>query len=99
MEIKFNSFTKGHALWKLNNNLLHDEVYVEVKQVKQTIQLVKETFLKYPTNYADNLYYFDTIDDSTFLEVLLMEIGGITISYASYKKRKEKNKKKYYMKK
>lgn len=75
MEIKFNSFTKGHGLWKFNNSLLHDEVYVE--KVKQTIQLVKETFLKNPTNYADNLYYFDTIDDSTFLEVLLMEIRGI----------------------
>lgn len=95
MEIKFNSFTKGHGLWKFNNSLLHDEVYVE--KVKQTIQLVKETFLKNPTNYADDLYYFYTIDDSTFLEILLMEIRGINISYASYKKKeREKQEKLLY---
>lgn len=55
MEIKFNSFTRGHGLWKFNNSLLHDEVYVE--KAKQTIQLVEEIFLRNLTINGNDLYY------------------------------------------
>lgn len=54
MEIKFNSFTRGHGLWKFNNSLLHDEVYVE--KAKQTIQLVEEIFLRNLTINGNDLY-------------------------------------------
>lgn len=79
MEIKFNSFTRGHGLWKFDNSLLRDEVYVE--KAKQTIQLVEEIFLINLTINGNDLYYFyfDKIDNSTFFEVLLMEIRETTI--------------------
>lgn len=79
MEIKYNSFTRGHGLWKFNNSLLHDEVYVE--KAKQTIQLVEEIFLRNLTINGNDLYYeyFDKIDNSTYFEVLLMEIRETTI--------------------
>lgn len=62
MEIKFNSFTREHVIWKFNNRLLHDEVYVE--KAKQTIQLVEEIFLRNLTINGNDLYYeyFDKID-------------------------------------
>lgn len=79
MEIKYNSFTRVHGLWKFNNSLLHDEVYVE--KAKQTIQLVEEIFLRNLTINGNDLYYeyFDKIDNSTSFEVLLMEIRETTI--------------------
>lgn len=79
MEIKYNSFTRGHGLLKFNNSLLHDKVYVE--KAKQTIQLVEEIFLRNLTINGNDLYYeyFDKIDNSTSFEVLLMEIRETTI--------------------
>ena len=40
-----------------------------------------------------------TISHQLFLEMLLMEIRGKTISYSAYKKRKGKKKKTHYKKK
>lgn len=71
-ELKFNSFVRGKGLWKFNNNLLHDKIYVE--KVKKLIVSVKDQ-------------YNNSIDESAFLDILLMEIRGITISYSSYRKR------------
>ena len=89
MELKFNPFSRGHGLWKFNNSLLYDDVYVA--KVKQTIQEVKKQYQKHSTKNADDPNYIEIVDDSILLEVLLMEIRGITISYSSYKK-KEKDK-------
>ena len=90
MELKFNSFVRGHGLWKFNNSLLHDTIYIE--KVKQTIHDVKDRYFRNADNHDDLL--LDDIDDSTFFEVLLMEIRGVTISYSSYKKKqKEKTEK------
>ena len=89
MELKFNPFIRVHGLWKFNNSLLYDDVYVA--KVKQTIQEVKKQYKKHSTKNADDPNYIEIVDDSILLEVLLMEIRGITISYSSYKK-KEKDK-------
>ena len=70
-EFKFNTFVRGRGLWKFNNNLLYDKQYVD--KVKQHIQLVKDQYER-------------SIDDSAFLDILLMEIRGISISHFSYKK-------------
>ena len=94
LELKFNKFEKGKGLWKFSNQLLKDKKYVDL--VKETIQQVK-------CQYANILYVEDnikdisnatidlTVSDSLFLETLLMEVRGKTISFASYKK-KERNK-------
>ena len=80
MELKFNPFTRIRGLWKFNNSLLYDNIYVE--QGKQKIQEVKKQYRKNLTNITDNFPHSEIVDDSTFLEVLLMEIRGVTISYS-----------------
>jgi exonuclease III len=87
LELKFSSFNKGCGLWKFNNSLLHDKTYVD--RIKQTIQRVKGQYLQNPTSNdtCHDYSYIDNINDSAFLEVLLMEIRGTTISYSSYKKK------------
>ena len=78
-EFKFNTFVRGRGLWKFNNNLLYDKQYVD--KVKQHIQLVRDQYER-------------SLDDSAFLDILLMEIRGITISHSSYKKPKKEQKEK-----
>ena len=87
---KINEFIKGRGLWKFNNSLLHDTDYV--KEIKNLISIVKEQYAV--KIYRDeNLQNIDnseiefTVDDQLFLETLLTEIRGKTISYASYKKK------------
>ena len=72
--------TKGAKLenakpiWKFNNSLLSDREYVNI--VKSVISQVKEQYRIEDENEC-------VIDDQLFLEVLLMEIRGKTISYSS----------------
>ena len=80
---------------KFNNSLLHDKDYIN--QIKQ---LIIETKRRYA---ADIQLYEGTIEeipndqlqlsinDQLFLEVLLMEIRGNSISYASFVKNKYEN--------
>ena len=87
LEIKFNPFNRRHCLWKFNNSLLTDNVYVQ--KVKETIQLVCSQYLD---NFNDNDFQCkEGVDESLFLEVLMMEIRGATISYSSYRKKKKDN--------
>lgn len=74
LELKFNKFIRGRGLWKFNNSLLTDKTFIE--KVKQTILKVQDQYLQ-----------DDDINHSIFLEVLLMEIRSITISYSSFKKK------------
>jgi exonuclease III len=77
-DLRFNSFERGRGLWKFNCNLLHDKTYVD--KVKQKIKDFDQQYLQ------------DTamdIDCSSMLEILLMEIRGMTISYSSFKKREK----------
>ena len=64
-ELKFNTFKRGRGLWKFNNSLLSDMNYVQ--KVKETIQDICKQYLVRDT---------EDIDDSSFLDVLLMEIRG-----------------------
>ena len=87
LELKFNSFERGRGLWKFNNySLLTDKIYVD--KVKETIERLKIQY-----DYSDNVYISSgntkEVDDSLFLEVLLMEIRGLSISYSSYKKKEQ----------
>lgn len=80
VEFRLNTFERGRGLWKFNNNLLYDKTYVD--KVKNQIQMVK-------TQYGNSSMETECkLNDSLFLEILLMEIRGITISYSSFKKKK-----------
>ena len=49
--------------------------------------------MKIQYDYSDNLYICSgntkEVDDSLFLEVLLMEIRSLSISYSSYKNKEQ----------
>lgn len=80
----------------MNNSLLKDIAYVE--EIKSKIKCIKQQYVS--ENYAhyeninevplDEIQFL--INDQLFFEVLLMEIRGVTISYASYKKKQEADK-------
>lgn len=72
-ELKFNTFEQGKGLWKFNKKNYFMIRYM-LKSKKKNIQSVKDQ-------------YNNSIDESAFLDILLMEIRGITISYSSYRKR------------
>ena len=94
LELKFNTFTKGKGLWKFSNHLLKDHEYVlKVKETIERVKLQYANILYNKENIKDipNSYINLTIKDSLFLETLLMEIRGQTISHSSYRK-KEQNK-------
>ena len=84
---------KNRTFWKFNNSLLKDKEYVKI--VKDTISKVKRQYispniLENTDINIENLSNAEiqlVINDQLFLEVLLMEIRGKTISYASHKKK------------
>lgn len=85
-----NEFRKGKGLWKFNNSLLKDTEYV--KTIKDCINRVKEQYMIpiYNIDFLQNNDSNDmqfTISDQLFLETLLIEIRGKTISYSAYKKK------------
>ena len=83
LDISFIKFQKGKPLWKHNNSLLYDNEYLKV--INEKIDDVKR-------QYAIPVYNFDdiknipdleiqfTINDQLFLETLLMELRGKSIS-------------------
>ena len=92
LEISFVQFEKGKPLWKHNNSLLHDKQYIDTINAK--IDDIKKQYalpvynldqvLKTPDDQVQFM-----INDQLFLETLLMEIRGKSISYSSYKKKKK----------
>ena len=92
LTLRKKAFEKDRPYWKFNNSLLKDKCYTEI--VKNKIDEIKK-------QYAIPVYDLDkikeirqedmifTINDQLFLETLLMEIRGKTISYASFVKKKE----------
>ena len=92
LSLQFEKFEKGRGLWKFNNSLLYDKDFLEL--INNKIQDIKK-------QYAVPVYNFDnienisnteigfTINDQLFLETLLMEIRGKTISYSSYIKKQK----------
>ena len=82
----FCKFTKGKGVWKFNCSLLKDSIYLEL--VNNLIDLVKKDYAV-PVYNLDNIHQIgDTnlhieLNDSEFLEMLLLKIRGETIKYAS----------------
>lgn len=90
LELKFNPFRRGRGLWKFNNYLLTDKDYVQ--KVKNVIKCVSNQYLE--NAESKNFQCKNNMDESLFLEVLLMEIRGNTISYSSYIKKEKDQKEK-----
>ena len=85
LKIKLSNFRYGKGFWKFNNNLLKQQDYldlinnvVQVEKFKYALPVYNLEYLKHTGN---NIQF--TIDDDTFLEVLLLQIHGETIKYSS----------------
>ena len=94
LNIQINKFKKGKSTWKFNTSLLKIPEYLAL--INNCIQSVIH---RYALNVYD-LHYLDSnnsndiqfkIDESTFLEVLLLEIRGETIAFASRRKKHSLN--------
>lgn len=91
LSFKFNDFLKGKGLWKFNNSLLTDKIYIDI---------IKKTIVELKIQYACPIYNFNNlntitnndiqfiINDQLFMDILLTEIRGKSISYSSFKKKK-----------
>lgn len=88
--LKLNEFKHGKGLWKFNNSLLNIPEYVQsinnhIDEIKKQYALPiynRENILDLPDS---KIQFF--INDQLFLETLLIEIRGKTISFASYLKK------------
>ena len=96
LSLEINNFIKGRGLWKFNVSLLKDKMYVNT--VKKCINDTKEQYMLpvYSKEFIEDNINNDviqfTISHQLFLETLLMEIRGKTISHSVFKKKKEKEK-------
>ena len=91
----FDDSPHGPGLWKFNNSHLKDIEYIN--KVKQVIETTKQHYAAPVYNFnqldeIDNLELQLIINDSLFLDTLLLYIRGETISYGSYKKKQLKDK-------
>ena len=93
-----NSFWQGKGIWKLNCELLKNPDYITA--VKKTIQTVREKYAlpvyeKDYINENNDTFIQFTIDDDLLLEMMLLEIRGISLEFACFLKKskdlREKN--------
>ena len=94
LNISFSIFSHKSGLWKHNNSLLSDIVYVQ--EINKKIDDIKLQYALPIYNHQnineipDSELQF-TISDQLFLETLLMELRGKSISCGSYKKKRNTN--------
>ena len=93
LELQFNNFVHGKGLWKHTNSLLTDKIYIDTINSK-----IDETKLQYalPVYNLENVTKIPnseiqfSISDQLFLETLLMELRGKSVSYSSHSKKSKK---------
>ncbi|MEW8544166.1 MAG: endonuclease/exonuclease/phosphatase family protein, partial [Candidatus Thiodiazotropha sp.] len=95
LELSFQDIIKGKPLWKHNNSLLNDIDYIntindKIKQVKQQYALPVYN-LENIDNIPNEEIQF-VVNDQLFLETLLMELRGKSISFSSFKKKQKDQK-------
>ena len=85
-------FERGRGLWKLNCSLLKDKEYlininnvIDREKLRYAVPIYNQDNI---TNLHDSCIEF-TISDSDFLEILLLQIRGETVRYASALKKKD----------
>ena len=92
IQLKKGKREKSRQFWKFNNSLLKDKDYVD--EIKTLINNIKKQYSILVYNH-DDIHNIENdklelvINDQLFFETLLLEIRGKSISYASYKKKKE----------
>ena len=97
LELNFTDNTHGKSYWKHNNSLLTDLEYLKIIN-KTNLEVKKQYAL--PVHNIDEIETISdteiqfTINDQTFLDVLLMELRGKSISYGSFKKKQRNNQEK-----
>ena len=101
LELNFTNFKQGRSYWKHNNSLLSDIDYIN--QINEKILEVKQQYALPVYNLEDldkipNEEIQFTINDQLFLDVLLMEIRGKSISFASFKNKERDTREKYLIK-
>lgn len=100
LSLKFQEYHRGKGLWKFNNSLLYDKEFVA--KIKKTISKTKLQYclpvynIEYISDIPDDEINF-LINDQLFLEVLLMEIRGESISHSAFVKKSRNNKEKDLM--
>ena len=95
LQLSLASVKHGKGLWKFNNSLLNDIQYVNTIN-----KIIEDVTIQYclPVYNIENISLLDrssmqfTINDQLFLETLLMEVRGKTISFSCYKNKERKNK-------
>ena len=90
LKFEFMDNESHNTYWKFNNSLLKNKIYITT--IQNVISDVKRQYaaLVYNMDAIDNIPLSEInfiINDQLFLEVLLMEIRGKTISYSSYLKK------------
>ena len=88
LKVCFRQSERGKGYWKFNSSLLRDINYVNI--VKKCIAETITTYKNPHCNIQDNINTNEPpfcIDDNQFLETLLMNIRGKTISYSCYRKK------------
>ena len=88
LELNLTDFTHGKSYWKHNNSLLSDPDYL-VRINNKIVDIKRQYALPvYNIEEIDRIPNEDiqfTIDDQLFLDTLLMELRGESISFSSYK--------------
>ena len=90
IEFKITKFDRGRGFWKFNNALLRDKEYVD--KVKETIKSIVERYAL-PVYNLENIHNIPlqdlqfSINDQLFFDQILMEIRGMTIPYATKRKK------------
>ena len=97
LHLSFTNIEHGKSYWKHNNSLLTDMAYLNTMN-KKIIEIKQQYALPVYNideiqNIPDNEIQF-TINDQLFLEVLLMELRGQSISYACFKNKQRNTKEK-----
>ena len=97
LELNYTNLIHGKSYWKHNKSLLSDIEY---------LNLINEKILEVKRQYALPVYNLENlntvpneelqlvINDQLFLDVLLMEIRGKSISYASFKNKNRETREK-----
>ena len=91
LEILLNKFICGKGIWKFNNSHLENPKYLDRINEVITEEIQKYAIPVYNLDFLRNRFsdIEMTIDDDTFLEMLLLRIRGETIKFASYEKKKK----------
>ena len=97
LELKLTDFSKGKGFWKFNNQMLLNQEYInEVKKIISDLKLryAALTYNRDTINNLDDSEIQFTVNDQMFLELILLEIRGMSIQFSSRIKKKLKDKEK-----